>query len=269
MGSRRIILLLASAVAVFAVSTSSAPATPLPGPITRLRVVSRSTLRPGVIFTHYRATVRGYSRAQEIYRISWAIGDTHVTLGSALLGTYHPAQETVDVHPISSLGAPARLLAAINGDYSAYTTRTAYRNSGMLVKAQEDLQLRLGRPGGRVSPGRRLRDRPAAGAAGQAEAPQPADRDDRRVRRPAGSQRPGRRLRHRRHRRHGARRDMWRSRSTRRCFARCFSGDRTLRNRTGQRQIRAGGRVRLCRAHLRQAPPRRFRSSAASRRGRR
>ena len=128
MASRRIILLLASAVAVFVVSTSSAPATLLPGPISRLRVVSRTTLRPGVILTHYRANVRGYSRAQEIYRISWPIGDTHVTFGSGLLGTYHPASETVDVHPVSSLGAPAGLLAAINGDYSAYTTRSAYRN---------------------------------------------------------------------------------------------------------------------------------------------
>ena len=147
MGSRRIILLLASAVAVFAVSTSAAPATPLPGPITRLRVVSRSALRPGVFFTHYRANVRGYRRAQEIYRISWAIGDTHVTLGSALLGTYHPAQETVDVHPISSLGAPAGLLAAINGDYSAYTTRSAYRNSGMLVKNRKIYNFGWGGPG--------------------------------------------------------------------------------------------------------------------------
>ena len=140
-------LLLAGAAVVFAVSTSSAPATLLRGPITRLRVVSRSTLRPGVIFTHYRAKVRGYGRAQEIYRISWAIGDTHVTLGSALLGTYHPAQETVDVHPISSLGAPAALLAAINGDYSAYTTRSAYRNSGMLVKGRKIYNFGWGGPG--------------------------------------------------------------------------------------------------------------------------
>ena len=147
MASRRIILLLASAVAVFVVSSSAAPATLLPGPITRLRVVSRTTLRPGVIFTHYRANVRGYPRAQEIYRISWAIGDTHVTLGSALLGTYHPDQETVDVHPISSLGAPAALLAAINGDYSAYTTRTAYRNSGMLVKHRKIYNFGWGGPG--------------------------------------------------------------------------------------------------------------------------
>jgi hypothetical protein len=147
MASRRIILLLASALVVFAVSTSAAPATPLPGPITHLRVVSRSTLRPGVFFTHYRATVRGYSRAQEIYRISWAIGDSHVTLGSSLLGTYHPAAETVDVHPISSLGAPAGLLAAINGDYSAYTTRTAYRNSGMLVKNRRIYNFGWGGPG--------------------------------------------------------------------------------------------------------------------------
>jgi hypothetical protein len=147
MGSRRIILLLASAAAVFVVSTSAAPATLLPGPITRLRVVSRSALRPGVFFTHYRASVRGYGRAQEIYRISWAIGDTHVKLGSALLGTYHPAQETVDVHPVSSLGAPAGLLAAINGDYSAYTTRSAYRNSGMLVKNRRIYNFGWGGPG--------------------------------------------------------------------------------------------------------------------------
>jgi hypothetical protein len=147
MASRRIILLLICAVAVFVVSSSAAPATPLPGPVTHLRVLSRKTLRPGVFFTHYRANVRGYPRAQEIYRISWAIGDSHVRLGSALLGTYHPAQETVDVHPVSSLGAPAGMLAAINGDFSQYTTRTAYRNSGMLVKGRKIYNFGWGGPG--------------------------------------------------------------------------------------------------------------------------
>ena len=268
MASRRIILLLASAVAVFAVSTSAAPATLLPGPITHLRVVSRSTLRPGVIFTHYRATVRGYSRAQEIYRISWAIGDTHVTLGSALLGTYHPASETVDVHPISSLGAPAR--PACRRERRLLRVHDPYRvpQQRHAGEAQEDLQLRLGWPGRGVSPGRRLRDRPAAGAAGQAEAPQPADRDDRRVRRPAGSQRPGRRLRHRRHRRHGARgicgvHDRLDG----------LSHDASRRPHLAQsqraRQARAGGRVCLCRAQFGRHHDARFRSSAASRRGRR
>src|SRR3954453_7152872 len=147
MGTDGFILLVSSAVAVFAVSSSAAPATPLRGPVTRLRGVSRSTIRPGVIFTHYWASVRGYRRAHEIYRISWAIGDTHVTLGSALLGTYHPASETVDVHPVSSLGAPAGMLAAINGDFSEYTTRTAYRNSGMLVKGRKIYNFGWGGPG--------------------------------------------------------------------------------------------------------------------------
>jgi hypothetical protein len=96
-------------------STSSAPATLLRGPITHLRVISRSTLCPGVIFTHYRSRVRGYRRAQEIYRISWAIGDTHVKLGSALLGTYHPAQETVDVHPVHQHRQSSLILIGARG----------------------------------------------------------------------------------------------------------------------------------------------------------
>ena len=235
-------------MAVFAVSTSAAPATPLPGPITRLRVVSRSALRPGVIFTHYRATVRGYSRAQGDLPISWAIGDTHVTLGSALLGTYHPAQETVDVHPISSLGAPSRLLAAVNGDYSAYTTRTAYRNSGMLVRHRKiynfgwggpgvgylpDGDFEIGRP--RAQPVKlKLPNRLTATIGASAPSRQPATRSA-----PTTPPAPSSRCP----------RDMWRSRSTRRPLARCFAATDLAQSQRA-RQARAGGRVCLCRAQF-------------------
>ena len=51
------------------------------------------------------------------------------------------------MHPVSSLGARAGLLAAINGDYSAYTTRSAYRNSGMLVKNRKIYNFGWGGPG--------------------------------------------------------------------------------------------------------------------------
>ena len=111
-------------------------------------------------------------------------------------------------------------------------------------EGQEDLQLRLGRPGGRVSPGRRLQDRQATGAAGQAEAPQPADRDGRRVRRSAGRQRPGRCVRHRRNRGHGADGVCGVHGQLDRVS---YDAQRQphLAQPDRARQIRAGGRVRL------------------------
>jgi phosphodiester glycosidase len=134
-GLRRVTLLaVVAALAALLVTASSAPAALPRGPITRITVLTKKSLRTGVTFTHYRAKVRGYSQAQEIYKVAWTIGNSHVSLASAPLGNYNAGNQTIDVHAMSSaLGAPSSLVAAINGDYSAYTTPSAYHNSGMLV----------------------------------------------------------------------------------------------------------------------------------------
>lgn len=84
--------------------------------------------------THYRASVSGYGRTQEIWKVAWRLGNSHVKLSSRLLGRYHPSNQTVDIAKISSLAATPGLIAALNGDFSARTTQTAYRNSGILVR---------------------------------------------------------------------------------------------------------------------------------------
>jgi hypothetical protein len=60
------------------------------GPITSARTVSSKTLEPGVVFTHSRITVKGAWGVQNVYKLSWRIGDPHVRLHSSLLGPYDP-----------------------------------------------------------------------------------------------------------------------------------------------------------------------------------
>jgi hypothetical protein len=40
------------------------------GPITTKQVISRKTLKPGVVLVHSRITVRGVLGAQEVYKLS-------------------------------------------------------------------------------------------------------------------------------------------------------------------------------------------------------
>jgi hypothetical protein len=134
-------------MAMCALTTASAPAALPPGPVTTLTTVSSKTVRPGVTLTHYRATVRGYYYDQDIYKLAWKIGNPHLSLQSTLLGKYHPQNQSVDIKKISSLGAPAGLLAALNGDFSGATTSSAYANSGMLVSQRTIYRFGWGGPG--------------------------------------------------------------------------------------------------------------------------
>ena len=117
-----------------AAPVATAPAAPAPAPAAARGTTATVTLKPGVTLTHYRASVSGYGRTQEIWKLAWTLGNSHVKLSSRLLGRYHPSNETVDVAKISSLAGTPGLVAALNGDFSAYTTPTAYRNSGILVR---------------------------------------------------------------------------------------------------------------------------------------
>jgi phosphodiester glycosidase len=121
-------------MAMCALTTASAPAALPPGPMTTLTTVSTITVRPGVTMTHYRATVRGYYYAQDVYKLAWKIGNPHVSLHSTLMGGYHAQSGAVDIKRLSSLGSPTGLVAALNGDFSGYVTSSAYANTGMLVR---------------------------------------------------------------------------------------------------------------------------------------
>ncbi len=134
--------LLAAVIAVVAVALAAAPAALASGPIRSGlgKPVSVTTLKPGVTLTRYRVTVLdfGVLRTQTIYKVSWVIGNPHVTLGASPLGTYYADDRSVRLNQIRGWAggsAPAGLTAAINGDFFA-NSRVHYdagRPSGLLV----------------------------------------------------------------------------------------------------------------------------------------
>ena len=108
------------------------------GPVTTKRVISRKTLKPGVTLVHSRITVRGVFGAQEVYKLTWKLGNRHVGLHSSLLGAYDKSSGWITDHRISHLasaGGPPGMVAAMTGDYSIYKnwSPTQSITSGLLV----------------------------------------------------------------------------------------------------------------------------------------
>ncbi len=128
--------LRAAAGAAALVLATAAPAF-ASGPITSIRTVSRTALRPGVYLTHLRASVRGFSGRQDLWRVSWPIGDSHVALHTELRGDYDPASRSIADRAISGWAAshPTDLVAAMTGDFSTPTSWRYVRStvSGLLV----------------------------------------------------------------------------------------------------------------------------------------
>src|SRR5690242_3953869 len=115
---------LAAAVLLTAVL---APAAARAGVITSRTSVSARTVRPGVVFSHFRITVKGVWGVQDVYKLSWTIGDPHVRLHSSLLGSYNPANQWIVDHPISHLGVaggPRGMIAAMTADFSSYKSQS-------------------------------------------------------------------------------------------------------------------------------------------------
>jgi hypothetical protein len=122
--SRRGIVVAAAALAG---SLAFVPAASASGPILSGlgKPTSTKTLKTGVVLTRYKVTVldAGTRRVQRITKISWKLGNSHVTLGSALLGTYYGDDDSVRLNQIrswaSGAGLGGSLVAAINGDFFA------------------------------------------------------------------------------------------------------------------------------------------------------
>jgi hypothetical protein len=119
------------------------------GPITTKRVISRKTLKPGVVLVHSRITVRGVFGAQEVYKLGWKLGNRHVSLHSSLLGAYDDSSTWITDHQISHLasaGGPAGMVAAMTGDYSIYKSWSPTRSvtSGVLVQDRRILRMGTG-----------------------------------------------------------------------------------------------------------------------------
>jgi len=109
------------------------------GPVTSKVVISRKTLKPGVVLVHSRILVRGVMGAQEVYKLSWKLGNRHVSLHSSLLGAYNESSAWITDHQISHLasaGGPPGLVAAMTGDYSIYKdwSPTQSVTTGILVQ---------------------------------------------------------------------------------------------------------------------------------------
>jgi hypothetical protein len=142
--------LVGSGLAVCAVF-GACSATALAGPIRSKVIVSSKTLKPGVVFTHLRITVKGAWGVQNVYKLSWPIGNRHVRLHSSLLGTYNASSGFIVDHGISHLasaGAPAGMIAAMTGDYSVYEgwSPVTSRTSGMLVQNRQVFRIGAGGP---------------------------------------------------------------------------------------------------------------------------
>jgi hypothetical protein len=106
------------------------------------------TLKPGVTLTHLRAKMRS-GPSQDIYKLSWKLGDRHVQLFAEALN--HPtATGSIRLTTISNwarTGAPAGFLGAINADFFGQGSNWSYgKPSGMLVQGRHIYDFGTGGP---------------------------------------------------------------------------------------------------------------------------
>jgi hypothetical protein len=96
------------------------------------------TLKPGITLTHYRARMHS-GRSQDIYRLSWRLGDPHVRLLAEAL-SQPTAKGSIRLNTISNwsrTGAPAGFLGALNADFFSQGSDWRYGTpSGILVRAR-------------------------------------------------------------------------------------------------------------------------------------
>ncbi|HYW29066.1 MAG TPA: hypothetical protein VE824_04600 [Gaiellales bacterium] len=105
---------------------------------------AQKTLRPGVTLSVYTVKVldAGVLRTVKIRKIAWQIGNSHVGLQSAVLGSYYTDDYAIGLNRISTwysgLAGQSSVAAAINGDFFADDWRHigAGVPSGMLVHAR-------------------------------------------------------------------------------------------------------------------------------------
>ena len=123
------------------------------------------TLKPGVTLTHWRARMRSGTN-QDIYKLSWKLGDPHVQLIAEALN--HPtATGSIRLNTISNwahASAPAGFLGAINADFFGQGSNWSYgKPSGMLVQGRHIVDFGTGGPAvGYQSAGRMVMGSPIA-----------------------------------------------------------------------------------------------------------
>jgi Phosphodiester glycosidase len=102
---------------------------------------------PGVTITHWRARMRT-GPAQDIYRLSWRLGDPHVHLTAAALNP--PSGGSIHLGTIShwvKSTAPAGFVGAINGDFFHMgSSWSSGQPSGLLVQSRQVEHFASGSP---------------------------------------------------------------------------------------------------------------------------
>jgi hypothetical protein len=154
-----------------ALAPQALAATPkIKGPIVSYRcppapLFCSRTLKPGVTLTHYRAKMHS-GPSQDIYRLSWKLGDPHVHLFAEALNA-PTATGRILLSTISNWagrGAPAGFLGALNADFFSQGSNWSYgKPSGMLVQGRRIYDFGTGGPAvGYESAGRMVMGSPIA-----------------------------------------------------------------------------------------------------------
>jgi hypothetical protein len=122
---------------------------------------SKKTLRPGVTLSVYTVKVLdgGVLRTVKIRKVAWQIGNAHVALQSAILGTSYSDDYAIRLNRISSwysgTAIGSSLTAAINGDFFAddWHHSGAGVPSGLLVHGRTVYSFGWGGPAVGYEPG--------------------------------------------------------------------------------------------------------------------
>jgi len=156
MGSSRKRIVVAAAAVAASLALAPAASASAPGPIKAglARPTSTKTLKTGVSLTRFKVTVvdAGTRRTIKITKISWKIGNSHVQLNSAALGSYYSDDDSVRLNQIRSwatgAGLGGSLVAAINGDFFADSRHHSFAGvpSGLLVHARSVYSFGWGGP---------------------------------------------------------------------------------------------------------------------------
>jgi hypothetical protein len=126
------------------------------------------TVKPGILLTRWRATMRSGS-TQNLYKLSWRLGDPHVRLMAAAVNPPNPATGNIPLGSISHWAATSGvsgLLGAINGDFFSevgYGYSGVGHPSGMLVQSRQVVAFGSGGAGvGYEAGGRMIMGNPTA-----------------------------------------------------------------------------------------------------------
>jgi phosphodiester glycosidase len=155
-------LAVAGVVGLVPAQAASATVPAVRGPIVSykcppLPLLCTRTLHTGVVLQHLRAKLRS-GTTQDIYKVSWPLGDTHVRLAAEALNT-PSASGTIALGTIShwaSQSSAPGLVAALNGDFFTAVGWSAGHPSGMLVQSRRVVAFGSGGAGVGYEPGGRM-----------------------------------------------------------------------------------------------------------------